>query len=213
MATYTIYSSTEDGYIQSSSTSYSTARSGGSLSSNNTVEIGIGQNRSGSTRSCYEAFFLFDLSDVAGEATQATISLYGLYDLSTTNFTAEIRTNPWGGSLTTADWVAGGDLSGLTLLASFDVTGFSTSGYNAFTSEAAILTAVDLHGSLEVIAHSSRHRISNDPSGAEMVWVVQADASGTSQDPKIDIESEEAAGGVGARILAGPKLERMRLVA
>lgn len=194
MPSYTIYAASTGDTIRSRSTTYSTARTGGSLTDFDDTEfLDCGQNRVSSNRDCYEAFLSWDLSSVAGSATVATISLYGYQDSSNTDFTLEARAHSWSaGGLTTADWVSGASLSGLTLLASRSTSGgFSTSGYNALTSEAALLTAVDAHGTLDVVFSSSRHRVGNDPSGNEFVGFY-GDTSGTSQDAKIDITTVAA---------------------
>jgi len=195
MASYTIYSGSGGGYIRSANNTYSTARAGSSLTA--TTGAGEahawGQERSGSSRRCYEAFFAFDCSSVTGTASVATFSEYGLLDASTTDFTMEARTKTWSGSgLTTADWVAGASLSGLTLLASRSSSGWSTSGYNAWTSEAALLTAVDLHGSLEFLTCSAEQTSGSDPTNDEYVGCYNSEESGTSTDPKLEITSDVA---------------------
>lgn len=197
MASYTIYSSAADGDIFSGNTSYATARSGSGLyvASTSGLYAYCGQDRSGSNRYIYETFFAFDLSAVSGSASSAVLSLHGTYDGSTTDFTIEVRAKTWTGSgLTTADWVAGADLAALTLLASRSSSGFTASGYNAFTSEAALLTAVDLHGSLEILCCSAEQTNNSDPTTSEYVGFQTSDTSGTSQDPKIDITTVDASG-------------------
>lgn len=214
MTTYTIYSATSDGKITSSSTTYSSARSGTGLSANNSsTTMEVGQQRGGSTRFCYEGFVTFDCSSITGSASSATLNLNADFDVSTTNFTTNARTHSWSGSgLTTADWVAGASLSALTLLASFASASYPGDGnYAAFTSDAALLTAVDLHGTLDMLLCSDRHEAGNDPIVNEYIRWASADATGTSLDPYLEvIVSSDTPG---ARLTLGPKIERMRLVA
>lgn len=196
MPTYTFYSGTGGGYLQSSSTSYSTARAGSSIGGITNDDLVVGQARIGSTRYCYESFLSFDLSGLpAGTITAATLRLWGTYQGSGPDFTVNARSRSWvSGGLTSADWVAGASLSSLTLLASFATSGFNASGYNDFTSQAALLTAAAARGTLEVILCSSRHEAGDDPASGtdDLVQFSSADASGTSQDPVLEVTIADA---------------------
>lgn len=196
MPTITVYADagSNDGYISSTNSTYSTARSGGTLTADTSgTTVTIGQNFSSPTYACYEAFFSFDTSFVgfASSVSSATFSLYGNLDWSFTDFTIEARISDWGTSLTTADWVAGASLSALTSVATFATSStFSTSAYNAFTN-VAFPANINKSGSTRIICYSSRHSGNNTPSSAEYVIAYSADQTGTSNDPKLSITYTE----------------------
>ena len=194
MTTYTIFSDASDGQISSNNASYATARSGGSLvATTNGTSFTTGQV---ADFTCYEIFIGWDTSAIndAETVSSATISLYGSVNQSTTDFTMNVRDFNWGSTLTTADWIAGASLSGNTLLATFDTTGYATTGYNDFTSQAAILTSVSKTAFTYVVVSSSRHEGNNQPSGNEFVQAWAADQAGTTNDPKIVVVADAPAG-------------------
>jgi len=196
--TTTVFSTTADGGVESSSATYSLARSGNALVVNTTdTNFGYqGQTLAG-IYFCREMFYDFDTSSIADTDTidSAVHSLYGHLNESTTDFIDECRLFDWGGTLTTADWVAGASLSGLTLLATFNTSGgWSTSGYNDFTSDPNFVANINKTGFTYVMNSSNRHRLGTpDPTGAERVSAYNADDAGTTRDPKLVVNS--SAGG------------------
>ena len=188
MTTYTIYADTSDGYLQSSNAAYATARSGGGgLTAYTTGSIIVGQSfYGGATYYIFEGFLGFDTSPIGAGSTvtAATLSLDGQTDNSTTDFTIEAWSRDWGTAITTADWVAGASLSGLTLVASYASSGF-TFVYNDFTSEAAFLAAINLTGYTRILLASAKTNANTAPTGDEYITFRAAEASGTSQDPKL----------------------------
>lgn len=192
----TIYGITGDGYIQSDSGTYSTARSGSNLlPDNGTPDLYVGQAAfSGpTTYYCFESFCGFDTSAIpdANVVSAVTLSLYMSNDQTTTDFTLQVRTKDWsnGGGLTTADWVAGASLTSGTLLASMSTAGISV-GYITPTSVAAFLTAPGMKtGTVYVMLCSSRHASGNTPTldTVEFLEMRSADASGTTEDPYLTI--------------------------
>lgn len=202
MTTYTIYGDTADGYIVSYAATYANARAGsGTLEENTSGTLDVGQFVIGDYY-CYESFISFDTSSITDSETvsAATLSIYGFFDYSTTNFTVNARTRDWGASLTTGDWVAGASVSANTLLATFASAGFSASGYNAFTSEVAMLAAVNKTGTTRMMLSSSRHEGNNTPGGDESLSFLSADESGTTTDPKLVVEAAAAGGGFPFRL-------------
>jgi hypothetical protein len=136
----------------------------------------------------YEGFVSFDTSSIPDTDTidSATLSLTAATDASYTDFTIEARTKDWGASLTSVDWVAGADLSGLALLASYaTASGWVGTTTYAFTSESAFRSAVSKTGTTYVMVSSSRTRVGNEPSGDEYVSTYSANQSGTTYDPKL----------------------------
>lgn len=196
----TIYSDAADGYIDSDGLgTYANARDGaGDLIAVTTGHIVIGQGSGGFV---WEGFVWFSLAGIADTETvsAAALSLYGQNDTSITDFTIEARERDWGATLTAGDWVAGGDLSGLTLLASFATAGFSTSAYNDLTSEAAFVPAVQAALAADVIRMvicSSRTTSNTEPGGSESVTVYSANQAGTTNDPKLTVTHAAAGGGI-----------------
>lgn len=186
----TVFAGTGDGTVYSTSTTYSTARSGSGLSVDNGSEMGVGQSFFSPDYGCHESFLSFDTSAVGGGITVVELALRLTVDQSDTDFTVEARESAWtAGGLTTADWVAGASLGTPTLLASLSTSGIGATGsYKTFTSQAAFLTATGMGtGTVAMLLCSSRHRGNNTPSGFEDVYFSSADASGTTQDPKLTI--------------------------
>ena len=207
MATATVYSATTDGQISSSDDeagNYSIARNGTGVLTPNTLSATINPGQrlvGGAEYQVIEGFLSFDVSALAGATvTEATLSLWLVTDSSTTDFTIEARTHDWGATLTTADYVAGGNLAGKTLLASLTTVGIGTGAYVTLTNEStnlvdAITAALAGAGVVYVVLCSSRTTGNNAPTGNEFVTMSAADEAGTTQDPKLDITYTEAAGG------------------
>lgn len=186
MPTYTFYSDTTDGHILSTNGTYSTARSGGTLTADTSGTIAIvGQSNN---YSCWEAFLQFDTTFInfASTISSATLSMYGYTSWLTNHFTVEARSYDWGTALTTADWVAGASLSALTSLATFATTGFSTSAYNDFT-DVALPANINKSGSTRIICYSSRHSGNNTPTSGEYVQFYMSDQADTTNDPKLTV--------------------------
>ncbi len=193
MVVATIYSTASDGEVQSRNTTYSTARAGSTLSvfSASTVAT-VGQELDAGTYFCYESFLSFDTSAIGASATVSAVDLdiYLTSDFSTTDFTINARTFDWSsGGLTTGDYVAGASLSANTLLATCATSGIGATGsYKTFASQAAFLTAPNLKtGTVYIVLASSRLEGNNTPTGTEYIFFSTADASGTTQDPKLTV--------------------------
>jgi hypothetical protein len=177
-----------DGVVYSSNASYATARTGGSLGA------GVGGTTIGQATFppyyIFECLYSFDTSAVVGTVQSATLHLYGNVDSSATDFIAEARLRDFGATVTTADWVGGDSLAALPLLATFNTAaGWSTAGYNQFTSESAFISNINQSGFTRILVHSSRHRIGNAPTGNEYVDPFPLSETGTSKDPKLVIEA------------------------
>lgn len=173
--TYTIFGDAADGYVDASSAAGD--GSGGTVTSTTPLFAG----GSGSTR--YEAFLAFDTSVIPDGATimAATLSLWGTHiNLGGGAFTIDARAYDWGATLETADWRSLATMATLPLLASRSTTGWSTSGYNAFTSQEAFLTAINKSGFTRLIVGAAT---------SSYVGFSGGDQAGTSQDPKLVIEA------------------------
>lgn len=188
MASYTIFGATGDGVIESTNATYSTARSGSGLAAT-TVNVIVGQTLDAGTYGCWEGFFAFDTSSIvdAETVTAVTFGMYGLGDFSTTDFTLTAADSNWGATLTTADWVAGASLAGLTTWGTLTSVGWGVESYNSLTGNSSFMSGINKTGSTYFLVYSSRHSGNNTPTGTESVQVYGADEAGTTKDPKLDI--------------------------
>lgn len=199
MTVTTVFSGTSDGFIDSSSTfaNYALARAGtGSLAADTastTFKVGQSRLNGSDTSNCWEGFISFDTSAITDSDTVSvvTLDLWLVTDVSTTDFTIEARERDWGATLTTADYVAGASLSGLTLMASISTSGIGATGaYKTLTSQAAFLTATNLKtGTVYLLVDDSLEVAGTAPSSGvnENVLFSSADNAGTTQDPKLTI--------------------------
>jgi hypothetical protein len=181
--TFTIHPSAQAGDVESGdSGTYSAARSGtGSLGlfANPGADIRVGQTFfSGDTYNpsyvaLYEGFLDFSLASVTGTVVSATLSLGLGFDFSDTDFAVEARTRDWGASLSTADWVAGASLGGLTLLATLATSGIgAVDAYKAMTQTGTALKDAVVAagaGTLRILLCSDLTRLNNSPGGDEFV--------------------------------------------
>lgn len=190
MATFVIYADATDGYINSSSATYSTARSGGGTLSAVTGAFNtyVGQYYSGPTSYIYEAFLQFDTSSVSGTVNTAVLSVYLAVNEGTA-FTANARAYDWGTALTTADFIAGGSLSGNALRASLATSGLSVEQYVDFTSDSSF--ASNVASPVRLALSSSRTESNTAPSGPEDIAFYPADNTGTTKDPKLTITTAD----------------------
>lgn len=177
-----------DGFVSSNRNAYATARTGGTLATaDNHI---VGQEKAvGPIFWCWESFLLFDTSGIpdADNVTAVTASLDGNANSSTTDFNAKIAASSYnGGVVVSTDWVDGSTLSALTVLASWASSGYSAD-YNDFTETADFKTAINKTGSTALIVFSDRHAAGTEPTDAEYVTFNDADAAGTTTDPKLVI--------------------------
>ena len=182
--TYTIYADASDGYINATA---GNADGNGDNAFAAGAQLQVGQN----VGLGYQAFLGFDTSTVVGTVTSVTLSLYGGTDASTTfDFVMEVRAHDWGTTVTTADWLSRATMATKTLVATLSTAGYSTSGYNTLTSEAAFLAAINTSGFTRLVLSSDRWRQNlSDGGGAAYVGFLSANTSGTTQDPKLVIEA------------------------
>lgn len=175
--------------INSTSTTYSTARASGTLSTENNPIIG--QVFINPNYFVGETFFIWDTSGVPDNDTISAVVLSvhgkGGGDLSTTDFTVIAALDDFdGGPVVTGDWVNGSTtLPGLTQLATFATSGGWLDSYNVFSSTADILTAINKTGNTAFVLYSSRQAGNNTPTGEERVSATIP--SSPDKDPKLVI--------------------------
>ena len=179
-----------DGFLTSEAGNYSDARQGIGggfpLTADTTSQLLVVGQESTSVPSyrVYEAFLRFNtgvLPDTAViDAAYLTVFIEGV---ATVAFTLEARTRAWGPTLTSADFVAGSALSGLTLLGSLTAPplypGEAYGGWWTFTSTAAFKTAINRTGYTELVIASSRQRTGTAPTATDEMVEVQAFEAGT----------------------------------
>lgn len=182
----TFYSGTADGYVRSSDTTYSTARSGSNLATNTAAtDFTSGQLLSGATYFLYEPLVQWDTSAIGTDiVSAAALSLWAVSNVSDTEFTSNVRLYDWGVAITTADWIAGASLGGQTLLATFASAGVSTGAYNTFT-EVALAANINTSGATRIVIGSSEMEAGNAPAAGQHINWSTADTAGTTQDPKL----------------------------
>ena len=195
MSTFVIYSDTADGYLASTDSTFSAARAGtgASLTADSTsssANVGMTYSKS---YYVYEAALSFDTSVVTGTPSSAVLSLYVALDNSTQDFTANARAVDWGASLTTGNWIAGGSLSGNPLRATRSTAGLTNGAYNDFTQDASF--PGNLASPVRLWLSSDRQESNTAPTGSEYINFATADASGTTQDPKLTIVTGAGGGG------------------
>lgn len=196
MATLTAFADESDGWLNSYSTDYATARAGtGSFGGPFATGHNVGQVPAGGgdPYNVYEAFLSFNTSSIldTSTVTAATLSVWGAPDASVTDFTMEARLHDWGTAVETGDYVAGDSLSGKTLLATYSITSWPLSQYNDLTSQGAFASNVSKTGSTRLLLCSNRTTNNNTPTSNEYVGFAAAETAGTSNDPKLVVTYTE----------------------
>lgn len=195
-----------NGFVRSSDATYATARSGGTLLASGNHSIGQEFNTGAAVYRCLESFVIFDTSGIADTDTVSAVvlSLDGSSDGSTQDFTVVASASSYdGGAVATTDYVAGASLAGLTEYATWSTAGYSAD-YNAFTQSAGFPAGINKTGNTPIILFSDRHRDATAPNvdgTLETVAFIDADAAGTTTDPKLDI-THAAGGGATVKPLA-----------
>jgi hypothetical protein len=135
----------------------------------------------------------FDTSTIPADATVTAVE-FSLYTYSTSgNVTAhvqEVYAKDWGATITTADWVAPGDLG--TLLASKSTSGFASGTRYTFVNESGMLAAIVKAGTTRFLVTTARQRNASAPTTAERIsWYFVA--SGDPYKPTLVVTYSEAA--------------------
>lgn len=169
MATRFVFSDTADGYVQCSNADYATARSGAGSRVQNSVDdtLYVGQQFTGSTYVVSQLFIQFDLSSV-GSISSVTFSARMENDFSTTDFTINVRSYDWGGTVSTADFIDGSLLSANTLLATFDTSTTALNSYQNFVDSALLANVASTY---RMMMCSSRTESNTTPTGNEYMGI------------------------------------------
>lgn len=190
--TLTVYADTTDDEVFSDHGTYTTAADGGGTlalrGSTETAQV-VGQQKPGDYY-CHEAFESFDTSSLADSGitiTGADLSIYPVWNPTETAWTLQARAFDWGTSVTTGDFRTRAQLSDLTLLASLGSGSLGTGAYRTLSSETDFLSAISQTGTTRIVLCSNRHVAGTAPTNYELLSYSTADASGTTQDPKLVI--------------------------
>ena len=182
----TFYSTNLDGYLFQPSgmwVDYSAAHaaSPGQVNSDDD-RLRVGQELGGNGFNIFRGAVFFDTSSLPDDSiiTSATLSLYGQLNASTTDFQITVV----GGSLLHeplegADY---GYLRNQTVSGgTFDIAGFSTSGYNNIPLNETGMGWISKTGISKFGLRSSREIAATAPSGAEFVYVCTREETGGSE--------------------------------
>lgn len=192
MSSLVVFAGTTDGHLQSFSTTYLTARSGGGTINVDTASttFSVGQEKFSSTYYCYEGFVQFDTSALGASVTvsAAVLSLWGSSQqvAGSSAFTTNARVSNWGAALTSADYIAGASLTGLTLCAHLAQASVTQGAYNAFVDD-AMAANVAKTGTTYLILESTRLENADVPTSTEYESWNSSDTAGTSADPKLTV--------------------------
>lgn len=194
MATLTVYANENDGYIQSSAfNNYAGAVAGSSLTAQAAANLIVGQTTP-LNFTIYQSFVSFDTSaiDDDGVINSVALALDGLADSSSTDFVAEARVYDWSTSLDTGDWRTPAQLSGLTRVATWNSSGYS-SGYNTFSEDGSnFRAAINKTGATRIVICSAENVSQSEPTADEYVTFTSANQAGTTSDPRLTIDWSEA---------------------
>ena len=195
--TLVVYSDAADGSLMSADVSYATARAGANiaLDPSGPILVLIGQQNWWDSDfeeyvpNVSEGFSSFDTSSIPDGDTvsAAVLRVTSSGDSSSTDFDIQARLRDWGTSLTTADYVPGANLSGLTLLGSYATSSGFTAGTAYDFADSAMAANVNKTGSTRMLLCSSHTTNNNAPTTTEYVSTYSADYTGTTYDPKLTV--------------------------
>ena len=173
--------STNWSYISSSSSVYSTARTGSSLFSNIGASVVVaGQQKSGSNYFCYLTYLEFDTSAIPVGATinSVTLKLAVTTDNSTQDLTLQARSFDFGTAVDVGDW-RGSSFATDTLLATKSTAGISTGSYVSFAENGtAFRSGIVAGGNTRIVVGSDRFASGTTPTTQEFVQITPpSDAS------------------------------------
>lgn len=173
----------QDTRVQSISSIWTTARAGANLAAIQAVEgyypaIGVFYTGSGMCQ-FVQTFWSFDTSVIPDGAIVTAVDLQMLHATPIgASFLVEVRAHEWGDAITTADWVAGDNLAGKTLLASVmsgDLSSAPVTLTSGSTLVGAIVDAINTTGHIRLMASSKRQRIGPEPWYDEYVRIEHFD--------------------------------------
>lgn len=207
MTTTIVFANTNDAYLFSGDNSYATALAGPAdgVSSVSDTSLFVGQQKSGTPYTVWQAFLQFgftassDSSTVSGYFRLQSSSVTG----TSVNRGLDIATFDWG-TLTTADWRTPAQL--VTLYndsKAGGVSGIQNASNLAVRAGYLRLTEIDNSATLRYVMSTSRNRLQNTPTGLEYNAFRSADYTGTSSDPALyvaEIRDSRLSRSLGAQV-------------
>jgi hypothetical protein len=184
-----------DAYVFCQGATYAAAREGtGTKTADTTSPIFVGFDRvSGSDFYFEQAFFQFS-TNLLGDVEEVTNAVLTLFGNATQTPQAQdafrFRSFDFGAGINTADFRAGSALAALSLLASFAVSGWVTSGANAFTPEAGMNAWVNRTSVSRGLVSTSLQESASDPGGSPQPLAATfypAEEAGTTLDPVLTV--------------------------
>lgn len=189
MTTTIAFANTNDAYLFSGNNTYATALAGSSLgvSSTSDTTLFVGQQKSGTPYTIWQAFLQFGYADTANSSTVS-----GYFRLTSSQVAGtgvsrglDIATFDWG-TLTTADWRTPAQLASLYSSAKAAGVANVHSASNLTVRAGYLrLTELDAAATLRYVMSTSRNRLQNTPTGLEYNGFRSADYSGTDTDPAL----------------------------
>lgn len=202
----TFYAPTDNGFIDSSSATYATARNGSGFYVSSTDDPTHGYTRSGDYF-LDMAFVRFDTSSIGDTDSidDVDLSLYGVTSdfMTIPEITLEVRSGyTWSGSgVTSADWRTTAQFTALTRVATMAPASWTNSGYNLYTEDGTnFRSAINKTGYTELTLCTDKHAAGTAPTDVEYATFRNATATGTTNDPKLVVTHTAAAGGVTPRM-------------
>lgn len=207
MTTTIAFANTNDAYLFSGDNSYATALAGPAdgVSSVSDTTLFVGQQKSGTPYTVWQAFLQFGYTVTADATTVA-----GYFRLTSSQVTGtgtsrglDIATFDWG-TLTTADWRTPAQL--VTLYNTQKAGGVANiQSASNLTVRAGYLDLLELDASatLRYIMSTSRNRLQNTPTGLEYNGFRSADFAGTDTDPALfvaEIQDSILSRDIGAQV-------------
>ena len=211
----TVYSSTNDGYVYRTASSWTSSRNGATGTSYNSTLTSNAQAISASRFSArgggysytiYRTFLHFDTSGISGTVTDATLKIRGRSinsgDVIALKATSGISTltaadydNIEGWDNANSDGSGGGDNESSVTKYSAEISTWSSTGYNDFALTSQAKTDMQNNDNLYVCLMNYDYDLKDiAPTGYSDTrnGMYYANYTGTSRDPKIDYEVASA---------------------
>lgn len=204
-----------DGYIQSVSTVYATAASSyvaGFVNSGNTLWQ-AGQRLNGANYELYQAHIRWSLASIPTTARiiSASIRVTNSGSPPANRKDTYFRDRDPGGVITSADYVDQTTLAAMDLFATMPTANNGSNTTYTLTGTAAFIAKIqaNLGGNVGCIVVSDTQVSSTAPTTADQWTFKSAEDATAGNRPALIVDYSE---NLGSRIVAGPKLSRMRIV-
>jgi hypothetical protein len=178
---YIIFAGTDDGYIDSSSATYSTARAGTGTNTvtNGSTQAPVGQSKLSSTYHAYEYFLTFDTTAIPTTDVLASADFIA-YVNSVSGWTPSrgyIRCfkRPWTTPVDATDWFAGASLNGV--VKSTPVNGTLSAGQKFHLAQEVAKGQVNPGATTQMVMASDGLANGTAPTASEWVWIATAESA------------------------------------